>query len=250
MPPFTLAFHAERLHEASVWKKTERVAGWMAEHDMRATFFVYPFPAAVAGKNVTKRVQWLGSLGHEIAQHTHFYAGTKIAKHEKCNDLSQANLTHCLRRDFEALNESGFPPKGFTAGAWFINDGVLDTLIALDFVYDCSAQFPRPKTREPNPHNFWLRAPEYYCNAHGRILCLPTTCSLGEWFKWGHKAGQEQDHFYQIVYLHDYDLLSLKRRLLLSCFLKLVLWNVIGRLVPLAEHCLFEEERSHDRRYG
>jgi polysaccharide deacetylase len=250
MPPFTLAFHAERLHAANVWKETERVAAWMAEHDMRATFFVYPFPAAVASKNINKRLQWLGSLGHEIAQHTHFYAGTKIAKHEKRDDLTKANLTHCVRRDFEALIEAGSPPKAFTAGAWFINDAVLDTLIELGFVYDCSARFPGPKSREANPNDFWLTAPQYYSNAHGRILCLPTTCSLGEWFKWGHKAGDEQGQFYQIVYLHDYDLLSLKRSFLLSCFLKLVLWKVVGQSVSLAGRCIFQEELSHDRKYG
>jgi len=67
MGSITLAFHAEKLHEQRVWKKFERVAGWMAEHNIRATFFVYPFPAAVPGKSTAERVQWLGSLGHEIA---------------------------------------------------------------------------------------------------------------------------------------------------------------------------------------
>jgi polysaccharide deacetylase len=247
---FTLAFHAEKLHDQRIWKKVERVAGWMAEHNMRATFFVYPFPAAVAGKDLSKRVQWLGSLGHEIAQHTHFYAGAKIAKHEKRDDLSKANVIHCLHRDFETLKKFGFPPKGFTAGSWFINDVVLDTLVELGFAYDCSAQFPRPKTSDRHPHNYWLSAPQSYSNIHGRLLCLPTTCSLGEWFKWGHKARRERDQFYQIVYLHDYDLLSLKRSLLLSCFLKLIKWKVLEQSAPLAERCLFEEDRSRDCRYG
>jgi hypothetical protein len=246
----TLAFHAERLHEPRVWKKVERVAGWMAEHNMRATFFVYPFPAAIAGKNLAKRVQWLGSLSHEIAQHTHFYAGTEIAKHEKRDDLSKKNIIHCLRRDFEMLKEFGFPPKGFTAGSWFINDVVLDTLVELAFVYDCSTQVSRPKTLDFNPNNCWLSAPQYYSNTHGRLLCLPTTCSLGEWFKWGHKARRQRDQFYQIVYLHDYDLLSVKRSLLLSCFLKLIKRKLLEHSVSLAERCLFEEDRSSDCKYG
>lgn len=246
----SLAFHAERLHDHRVWEKVQRVAGWMAKHKLKATFFVYPFPAVVIGESIAERVQWLGSLGHEIAQHTHFYAGTKIAKHEKRDDLSKANVIHCLRRDFETLKEFGFPPKGFTAGSWFINDAVLDTLVELGFVYDCSAQFPRPTTWERNPHNCWLSAPQCYSNTHGRLLRLPTTCSLGEWFKWGHKASRERDQFYQIVYLHDYDLLSLKRSLLLFCFLKLIKGKVVEQSVSLAQRCLFEEDRSHDRRYG
>ena len=235
----TLAFHAERLHDQRVWRKVERVAGWMAEHDMKATFFVYPFPAAVAGKSISERVQWLGSLGHEIAQHTHFYAGTKITKHEKRDDLSQANVIHCLRRDFETLKEFGFPPKGFTAGSWFVNDVVLDALVELGFVYDCSAQFPGPKTLSSSPNNRWLRAPQYYSNTHGRLLCLPTTCSLGEWFKWGRKSRSETDQSPQIVYLHDYDLLSLKRSLLFFYFLKMVKWTALEQSASVAERCRF-----------
>jgi peptidoglycan/xylan/chitin deacetylase (PgdA/CDA1 family) len=248
--PFTLAFHAERVHEQRVWKKIERIAAWMTEHHMRATFFVYPFPAIVAGKSISRRVQWLGAFGHEIAQHTHFYSGAKIAKHEKRDDLSRANVVHCIRRDFEILKEFGFPPKGFTAGSWFINDVVLDTLIELGFSYDCTAQFPRPTTWKGNAQNWCLSAPQYYSNTHGRILCLPTTCSLGEWFKWGHKARSEIHQFYQIIYLHDYDLLSLKTSFLLFCFLRLIKSNVLEQSASLAERCLFEEDRSRDYRYG
>ena len=238
MTSITLAFHAEKLHEQRVWKKVNRVAGWMAEHNMKATFFVYPFPAAVAGKSISDRVQWLGSLGHEIAQHTHFYAGMKIAKHEKRDDFSKANVIHCLHRDFEMLKAFGCAPKGFTAGSWFVNDTVLDALVELGFVYDCSAQFPKPKTLGPGANNRWLTAPQYYFNAHGQLLCLPTTCSLGEWFKWGRKR-RESDQFYQIVYLHDYDLLSLKRSLLLFCFLKLINWEVLEQSATLAERLSF-----------
>jgi hypothetical protein len=235
----TLAFHAEKLHEQRVWKRVERVAGWMTEHNMKATFFIYPFPAVVARKSISERVQWLGSLGHEIAQHTHFYAGTKIAKHEKRDDLSRANVIHCVRRDFETLKEFGFPPKGFTAGSWFVNDVVLDALVELGFVYDCSAQFPRPNTLGPGPNNRWLRTAQYYVNTHGRLLCLPTTCSLGEWFKWGRKARREGDQFYEIVYLHDYDLLSLKRSLLFFCFVRMNKWAPLEQSAKVAERCRF-----------
>lgn len=236
MKSITLAFHAEKLHEQRIWNKVKRVAEWMAEHNMKATFFVYPFRAVVAGKSLAERVQCLGSLGHEIAQHTHFYAGMEIAKHEKRDDLSTANVIHCLRRDFETLKEFGFPPKGFSAGSWLVNDAVLDELVELGFVYDCSAQFPRPKISSVDPNNRWLSAPQYYSNIHGRVLCLPTTCSLGEWFKWGHKVGRGSDQFYQIVYLHDYDLQSPKRGFLLFCFLRMIRWKVLGESVSVAEH--------------
>lgn len=41
----------------------------------------------------------------------------------------------------------------------------------------------------------------------GQLLCLLTTCSLGEWFKWGRKVTAEGALLHQPVYLHDYDLL-------------------------------------------
>jgi hypothetical protein len=49
MTSTTLAFHAEKLHEQRVWKKVNRVAGWMAEHHISATFlfilFLLKWPA-------------------------------------------------------------------------------------------------------------------------------------------------------------------------------------------------------------
>jgi hypothetical protein len=192
----------------------------------------------VAGKSIAERVQWLGSLGHEIAQHTHFYAGAKISKADKVDDLSNANINHCVHRDFEILKEFGFQPKGFTAGSWFVNDAVFDVLVELGFVYDCSAQFPGPQTSDPLPNTRWLRTPEYYSNSRGRIPCLPTTCSLGQWFKWGLKTINESDQFYQIVYLHDYDLLSLKSYILLLYFLKLTKCGTLESAASLAKRCL------------
>lgn len=216
-----LGFHAERLHDHHVWREVKKVAHRLAARDVKATFFVYPFRAAVAGINIVQRVRWLGCLGHEIAQHTHFYAGAKIHKNEKIDDLSDRNVVHCLERDFEVLRQSGWLPKAFTAGAWYVNDTVLDTLIGLGFDYDCSAQFPKPVNTANSPFHRWLRSPELYENARGRLICMPTTCSLGEWFKWGRKIRTDGRVSYQLIYLHDYDLLSFRNRLLLRCLFQL-----------------------------
>jgi hypothetical protein len=232
----TLAFHAEKLQEPRVWRQVRRIARWTAIHNIKMTFFVYPFPALVTGESIIDRVQWLGSLGHEIAQHTHFYAGKKIEKKEKVDDLSEANILHCVRRDFETLKAMGFPPTGFTAGSWFVNETVLDVLVELGFIYDCSAQFPKPHMSAPAPHTQWLRSPQYYSNNHGQILRLPTTCSIGEWFKWGRKTASWTFQFHQIVYLHDYDLLSFHRYLLLSCFLKMRKARTFSLCSTMAEY--------------
>lgn len=229
--PIALVFHAEKLHADHVWREVEKVAHRLAARDVRATFFVYSFPAAVVAVDISARVRWLGSLGHEIAQHTHFYAGRKIRKNEKIDDLSDANVVHCLQRDFEALRQSGFLPKGFTAGSWYVNDTVLSTLIRLGFDYDCSTQLLTPRGAGVSPHQRWLGTPEFFDNTSGRLLCLPTTCSLGQWFKSAARFVREQQAAYQLIYLHDYDLLNVVERSMLSCFLKITKGK---RLVPSA----------------
>jgi len=213
-----LAFHAEKLHDESVWKRVEKVASWTMRQGMRLTFFVYPFRAQVVGKDIAERVRVLAALGHEIGQHTHFYAGTKIDKPDKVNDLSQANIMYCLRRDFETLRSMGVQPQGFTAGVWIVNEAVWDTLIELGFAYDCSTRFQVVKTSN-SPYHRWAKMPQLYTNSMGRLLCLPTTCSLGEWFKWGRKVISEGPVPYQLIYLHDYDLLKARNYLLLWFFL-------------------------------
>jgi hypothetical protein len=240
-----LAFHAEKLHDDSVWRRLERVARWMSVRGITATFFVYPFRAQVANRDITRRVQELAALGHEIGQHTHFYAGTVIDRPGKVDDLSEANISYCLHRDFRTLHQMGFPAKAFTAGSWFVNGTVWDTLVKLGFAYDCSAQFPKPVEMQKSSYNCWLRSPQIYSSPQGRLICLPTTCSLGEWFNWGRKVRTEGKMPYQLIYLHDYDLLSPHYYFMVWCFL-LFLLMVRGRalkgLASLAEQYSNKEE--------
>jgi len=191
----------------------------MAQNKRYATFFIYPFRAQVAGKDIAERVQALQRLGHEIGKHTHFYAGEKIDKSYKLNDLSETNIEHCLRRDFQTLHSMKVDPKGFTAGAWLVNDRILDTLVDLGFVYDCSARLPKPSGTADSPLHRWLTKADIFTNTAGRLMCLPTTCSLGEWFKWGYKVQIDSHPAYRLVYLHDYDLITLKGYLLTWLFL-------------------------------
>src|SRR2546428_8026036 len=102
-PATILAIHAEKLHDERVWRRVKKMAIWMAQRNWRATFFVYPFRAQVAGREIADRVQTLATLGHEIGQHTHFYADTRIDKPNKMDDVSEENVLHCVQRDFETL---------------------------------------------------------------------------------------------------------------------------------------------------
>src|SRR5262249_26182 len=214
-----LAFHAEKLYDGHVWKRVRKVADWMAHRGIESTFFVYPFRAQVAKTDISEHVWTLTALGHEIGQHTHFYAGTKISGHGKVNDFSERNIKHCLGRDFKTLCQMGVSPKGFTAGAWMINESVLDALLDLGFIYDCSSHFPAPTRIADLPYRRWSKTPQLYTNPRGSLLSLPTVCSLGEWFKWGWRVKSDEVPPYQIVYVHDYDLLSPRNYLSLWVFL-------------------------------
>jgi len=244
MIPIVFAFHAEQLHDDNVWRRTERVARYMTKKGLQAVFFVYPFRAQVAGRDITDRVRTLAALGHEIGQHTHFYAGTNIDKLEKVDDLSEANIIHCLYRDFETLQRMGFSPQGFTAGAWMVTETVLNTLVELGFTYDCSACFPKPKGMTSSPYRRWLWSPQLYSNTKGCLLSLPSTCRLGEWFKWGRGVQSKNQVPYQLIYLHDYDLLGPHVYLLLWYFLA---FTRSRRFMPV--HILIkriEEKEAHD----
>lgn len=214
-----MVFHAEKLHHERVFARLEKVCSWMARHGMRATLFVYPFRAQVARRNIEEQVQGLAALGHEIGQHTHFYHEDNIDNLEKINDFSAMNVERCLHRDCETLGRMGYTPKGFTAGSWVVNETVWDILIKFGFSYDCSALFPKPGGTANLIDVKWLESPKYYINEGGQILCLPTTCSLGEWFKWGYRTKTNGQVPYRIVYVHDYDVLSAKSYLLLCLFL-------------------------------
>lgn len=231
----SLAFHAERLHDPPVWRRVERVARWMSRHEMNATFFVYPFRAQVAGRDIADQVRALAAMGHEIGQHTHFYAGTRIEKPDKVTDLSPANIAHCIRRDFTTLQEMSMTPRGFTAGAWIVNEQVWDTLIELGFSYDCSVRVPKPTQMADVPDYRYERSPGVYCSDNGRLVLVPTTCSLGEWFRWGRRPDTDRSVPHQLVYLHDYDLLMARYCWLLWVFLGLHRGANMGRAGDLAQ---------------
>ena len=97
-----LAFHTERLHDDRVWKRLLLILAIMSRLGSVATFFIYPFRAVVAGRDISDRVRAL-AVDHkqEIGQHTHFYAGRSLEKPNKRNDLSHENIRNCIERDFE-----------------------------------------------------------------------------------------------------------------------------------------------------
>lgn len=124
-----LAIHTEKIHDDRVWARLRRLLEVMRQRGHRATFFVYPFRAVVAGCEdaALKRVQALAEAGHEIAQHTHFYLGDRIDKPGKITDLSPENIRNCLERDYKWLARIK-PPYGFTSGGWAVTESLYPTL--------------------------------------------------------------------------------------------------------------------------
>ena len=78
------------------------------------------------------------------------------------------------------------------------------------------ARHPQPGSKPFNPHHRWLTEAESYSRDGDPLLLLPTTCSLGQWFKWGRRTVLAGPPDYQMVYLHDYDLLASRTRLMLD----------------------------------
>ena len=216
----SLSFHAEALYDDRVWARTKRIASLMSRREIPATFFVYPFRSQVKGISIGDRVQEIAGLGHEIGQHTHFYKGTNIDKETgKEDDLSPANINQCLKRDYDTLTGFGTKPDGFVAGAWVSNKSVIDGIARLGIDYDCSARWPQSGGKIHLAERQFLRSPEEYLHSNTKVIRIPTTCSLGEWFKWGRRTETDSTLPYQLVYLHDYDLLRKSQHALLRLFL-------------------------------
>jgi hypothetical protein len=204
-----LAVHAEALHDDRVWRRLRAILTLMTRRGSRATFFVYPFRAVVAGKDISDRVRRLAALGHEIGQHTHFYAGTAIASPEKRNDLSDDNVRACIKRDFEWLRRVTGAPNGFTAGAWLAPDSLYAVLIELGFAYDCSARVPALCRGARPASTLWLEQTQVRKSPAGSVKILPTTHTLGDGLLRRRRETclLSSGEGYQLAYLHDYDLL-------------------------------------------
>jgi len=216
-----LAVHTEKIHDNAVWARLRPLLQWMERRGHRATFFVYPFRATVVGREelALERVRVLAELGHEIAQHTHFYLGTATEKPEKVTDLSPENVRRCIKRDFEWLTQIA-RPRGFTSGAWAVTETLYPTLVELGFEYDCSARHPSLGI-DGSPNRLWLREPESRSLEGGTLVLLPTTHTLRSIFRpWSNRIDSSRFR-YRVLYFHDYDLLRPRVWMAVVCVLGL-----------------------------
>lgn len=233
-----LAFHTERLHDDRVWKRLLIILAIMRRLGSRATFFIYPFRSMVDGRDISDRVRALAvKCGQEIGQHTHFYADKSSYKPNKRNDLSAENIKNCIERDFQWLCRIS-QPKGFTAGGWIVTEAVLGSLVNLGFDYDCSARVPALRKGQEAGPNLWLEKAEKRIIQDRPLVLVPTTHTLGSSLlgKGCLPIPLKAGHQYQLLYLHDYDLLRLR------VFLGLALALMAGRTFL----CVHQLARGHE----
>jgi len=221
-----ISIHAEKLHNDSVWGETLKILELAEKFSMKMTFFVHPLYSILEGKDIANRLGEIHGRGHEIGQHTHFYLNHPEGRFEKKTDLSPENIRYCIERDNNLLKEAGFKVKGFCGGAWVITKLVFQELSRLGFSYDCTARsfdlsykgnFSESTIMSKNP-----------CVSENGLLEIPTTAPITI-FLLRHLTFREtkleyKKLSYDIIYLHDYDLVDSKKRvlfILLTRFLEL-----------------------------
>lgn len=205
----SLVLHAERLERDDIWSRTSTILAALERRGGRATVFVHPYSAITGGFDLAPRIASLIARGHEIAQHTHFYAWRPGAQAESAkpkNDLSTENIHRVLERDLEYLRGSGADPRGFTAGGWLQPDPLPGALDELGFRYDCSDRTFELRYDDRDPAT---KGAVHATSVAGRVVGLPTTDSLANSARRLGRSGPGLpigDTRYELVYVHDYDL--------------------------------------------
>ena len=207
---FTL--HAERLERDDVWRRTAGLLSAIERHGGRATLFVHPLTAIEAGADLGPQIREILSRGHEVGQHTHFYAPRDGGADPDVNPvtvLSDDNVRRCLDRDLAYLREAGADPRGFVAGAWAINDEALRWLRERRFAYDASVRSFALGYDNPDAAagDGWT-APIL----EDGLLRLPTTATVTGVARGGETPLVTDGGSYEMTYVNDYDLIQPTRR--------------------------------------
>jgi peptidoglycan/xylan/chitin deacetylase (PgdA/CDA1 family) len=207
-----VTIHAERLERDDVWTHVARAAETFRRRRIPLTFFVHPFRAIRAGFDLRSRLVELRDQGHEIGQHTHYYADFEqmAAGTKKRTSVDPETIERCLARDHAYLGEAGFSPTGYVSGGWAIHDDIFEWLRANRFRYDCSFRTFQLPYKNPSAAAgddasgpFWM----------DHLLELPTTAALTTWLQRRASRSKSGDGAgYELLYLHDTDLLDLRKR--------------------------------------
>ena len=149
----------------------------LAEHDLRACFFVDPMPAEAFGiEAVRAMVAPILAAGQEVQLHLHpNWLGTKDGRTDSAFELThydEAAQTALIARARDLLIEAGAPPPmAFRAGSYAANDATLRALAALGLRFDASHN----GSHHPDPSAISLPAAQIAPVAHWGVIELPVT---------------------------------------------------------------------------
>ncbi|WP_315760904.1 polysaccharide deacetylase [Sphingomonas sp. Y38-1Y] len=152
----------------------------LAEHGLKACFFVDPMPAAVHSVDVVKRiVDPILVAGQEVQLHLHpnwqgAAAGDGGAAHGvfELVDLPRPEQQALLAQAAEWLVAAGCEaPVAFRAGSYAANDDTIDALAALGFTYDSSHN----GSAHPWPSGLSLSATQIAPVSHRGLIECPVT---------------------------------------------------------------------------
>lgn len=170
--------------------------------------------AVAAGKDVSARVREIAARGHEVGQHTHFYAGVAVERPHKRTDLSDRNVRECIERDRAWLAKCGVEPKGFCGGNFMMTEAAFEALAEAGFTYDCSARMTWERNNYEAPHP-WSDRAEVLRIGERSLVLLPNTEYLTlrqvlDPRRRNRSTPLLNGTSYQLVMNHDYDLLNWK----------------------------------------
>ena len=208
------SMHAEHLHLAPVWEATRAT---LAKSPLHWTLFIDPLLARIAGFDLRDQFAWFADHGHEIAMHTHHHLLQGTPGHTTGflmgQPLDEGDIHRCLSENYEYLGERGYTPKGFLSGNWLVLGATVEWLSATGFEYDSTLRTysgPHPNsTLAPNE-------PRATVSHLGDLVEIPTTASLKQQVQadltFRRRSVDVEDLSYELYYLHDYDLVSDKKR--------------------------------------
>jgi peptidoglycan/xylan/chitin deacetylase (PgdA/CDA1 family) len=228
-----ISVHAERLERDDVWRRTDAFLHRLERSGGRATVFVHPRSAIATGADLGPRIRALLERGHEIGQHTHFYADEE-EEGKPLSDFSADGVRRCLERDHRLLCNAGAEPRGFVAGAWAIVDAVGPWLRGHGFAYDASVRaFPLSYKSDTTSRGDGWNAAE----KEDGIVQLPTTAPVSAILRGRLRRARVGDVEYELLYVHDHDLLRARSRAATAALLatgRHVRWTTAAELAARA----------------
>jgi hypothetical protein len=220
--PCCATMHAEKLHDADVWKRVRRT---LDASRMPWTVFVEPLDARIRGVDLRPHLDWLAQRGHEVALHVHHRPLRGEPGHttgyDKRMTREPAVVHRCMDEAADYLATAGHAPVGFVSGTWLLLESVFQWLACHGFRYDCTMRaYPHGEFRDTGEPDDRI-GPSTATRVPGitqlcGVLEVPTTASLRQQARAelpGGSGTAAGGVGHDLFYLHDYDLLDPRKRL-------------------------------------